>query len=63
MIAEIGHFALILAFGVALFQMIVPMIGAAKGWTPWMESATRSGGPIRINRDCLCRPDGGFCDI
>jgi cytochrome c-type biogenesis protein CcmF len=28
MIAELGHFALILAFAVALIQMIVPMIGA-----------------------------------
>ncbi|MTH77471.1 heme lyase CcmF/NrfE family subunit [Paracoccus aestuariivivens] len=37
--AEIGHFALILAFAVAVFQMIVPMIGAAKGWTGWIESA------------------------
>ncbi|HWL55064.1 MAG TPA: hypothetical protein VNQ78_00145, partial [Paracoccus sp. (in: a-proteobacteria)] len=37
--AEIGHFALILAFAVAMFQMVVPMIGAAKGWTGWIESA------------------------
>ncbi|WCR12376.1 heme lyase CcmF/NrfE family subunit [Paracoccus stylophorae] len=39
MIAEIGHFALTLAFAVALYQMIVPMIGAARGWTGWMDSA------------------------
>lgn len=39
MIAEFGHFALILAFTVALYQMIVPMIGAAKGWQGWMDSA------------------------
>ncbi|SIS72627.1 heme lyase CcmF/NrfE family subunit [Paracoccus saliphilus] len=39
MIAEFGHFALILAFAVALYQMIVPMIGAAKGWQGWMDSA------------------------
>jgi len=37
--AEIGHFALILAFAVAVFQMTVPMIGAAKGWAGWIESA------------------------
>ena len=37
--AEIGHFALILAFAVAIFQMVVPMIGAHKGWTGWIESA------------------------
>ncbi|MDO5630480.1 MAG: heme lyase CcmF/NrfE family subunit [Paracoccus sp. (in: a-proteobacteria)] len=39
MIAEFGHFALILAFMVALYQMIVPMIGASRGWTAWMDSA------------------------
>lgn len=39
MIAEFGHFALILALAVAIFQMIVPMIGAAKNWPGWMESA------------------------
>ena len=37
--AEIGHFALILAFAVAMFQMVVPMIGAAKGWSGWIDSA------------------------
>lgn len=39
MIAENGHFALILAFAVSLFQMIIPLVGASKGWTPWIESA------------------------
>ena len=39
MIAEYGHVALILAFAAALFQMVVPMIGAAKGWRGWMDSA------------------------
>ena len=39
MIAEFGHFALTLAFAVALYQMIVPMIGAAKGRQGWMDSA------------------------
>ncbi|AGT09186.1 heme lyase CcmF/NrfE family subunit [Paracoccus aminophilus] len=39
MIAEIGHFALILAFAVAIFQMIVPLIGASRGWSPWIEAA------------------------
>ena len=39
MIAEFGHFALILAFALSLYQMIVPMIGAAKGWHGWMDSA------------------------
>ncbi len=39
MITELGHFALLLAFGVALVQMVVPMIGAAKGWPGWMAVA------------------------
>ncbi|MBV0890411.1 heme lyase CcmF/NrfE family subunit [Paracoccus sp. Z118] len=39
MIAELGHFALVLSLAVALFQMIVPMVGAAKGWGAWMDSA------------------------
>ncbi|MBC9245629.1 heme lyase CcmF/NrfE family subunit [Paracoccus sp. 11-3] len=39
MIAEFGHFALILAFMVSLFQMTVPLVGAAKGWLGWMDSA------------------------
>ena len=36
MITELGHFALILAFGIAVVQMIVPLIGAHKGWRSWM---------------------------
>ncbi len=36
MIAELGHFALILAFCVALIQMVIPLIGAQKGWSGWM---------------------------
>ncbi|MFT5066538.1 MAG: cytochrome c-type biogenesis protein CcmF [Yoonia sp.] len=39
MIIELGHFALILAFGVALIQMIVPMVGAATGRRNWMAIA------------------------
>ncbi len=39
MITELGHFALILALGVAIVQMIVPLIGAWKGWTGWMAVA------------------------
>ncbi|MBE3637089.1 heme lyase CcmF/NrfE family subunit [Mangrovicoccus algicola] len=39
MIAELGHFALILAAFVALFQAVVPFIGAARGWTGWMAAA------------------------
>ncbi|MEM7237698.1 MAG: heme lyase CcmF/NrfE family subunit [Pseudomonadota bacterium] len=40
MIAELGHFALTLAFAVALFQMTVPLIGASRGWTDWMRVAS-----------------------
>ncbi|MFZ2871443.1 heme lyase CcmF/NrfE family subunit [Zavarzinia sp.] len=39
MIAELGHFALILAFIVALVQGIVPMAGAARGHGPSMKLA------------------------
>ncbi|MCZ0962200.1 heme lyase CcmF/NrfE family subunit [Paracoccus benzoatiresistens] len=39
MTAEFGHFALILAFAVSLYQMVVPMVGASKGWGGWMDSA------------------------
>ncbi len=39
MTAELGHFSLILAFIVAIVQMILPMIGAQKGWTGWMDVA------------------------
>ncbi|WP_298857189.1 heme lyase CcmF/NrfE family subunit [uncultured Sulfitobacter sp.] len=39
MITELGHFALMLAFGVAVIQMIVPLVGAAKGWSGWMAVA------------------------
>ena len=37
MTAEIGHFSLIMALVVAIIQMIVPMVGAHKGWSNWME--------------------------
>ncbi|MDP3863042.1 MAG: heme lyase CcmF/NrfE family subunit [Phaeovulum sp.] len=36
MLNELGHFALILAFAVALVQSSVPLIGAQKGWAGWM---------------------------
>ena len=39
MITELGHFALILAFMVAIFQAVVPLIGAHKRWPGWMASA------------------------
>ncbi|MEM8629786.1 MAG: heme lyase CcmF/NrfE family subunit [Pseudomonadota bacterium] len=39
MIAELGHFALILAFALSLVQTVVPMVGAHKGWSGWMATA------------------------
>ncbi|SLN16335.1 heme lyase CcmF/NrfE family subunit [Roseisalinus antarcticus] len=39
MITELGHFALVLGFGLALVQMIVPLVGAHKGWRGWMAVA------------------------
>jgi cytochrome c-type biogenesis protein CcmF len=38
-IAELGHFVLILAFATALFQLAVPMIGAARGERNLMQSS------------------------
>ena len=39
MITELGHFALLLALGVAIIQTIVPLVGAHKGWSGWMAVA------------------------
>ncbi len=39
MIVEFGHFALILAFAVAIVQAVVPLVGAQKGWRGWMALA------------------------
>ncbi len=39
MITELGHFALILAFLVAIVQTVVPQVGAAKRWNGWMVFA------------------------
>jgi len=39
MIAEIGHFALVLALAVAFIQATVPLIGASRGNAAWMGLA------------------------
>jgi cytochrome c-type biogenesis protein CcmF len=39
MVTELGHFALVLAFAVAIFQMVVPLVGAHKRWPGWMAVA------------------------
>ncbi len=38
MYAELGHFALILAFAVACVQTAVPLVGASRGWRNWMAA-------------------------
>ena len=38
MIAEIGHFALILALIVAVIQGVLPLVGAARGISSWMAA-------------------------
>ncbi|WP_371056672.1 heme lyase CcmF/NrfE family subunit [Rhodosalinus sp. K401] len=39
MITELGHFALVLAFLVAIFQTVVPLVGAHRRWPGWMAVA------------------------
>ena len=39
MIVELGHFLLILGLMVALFQTVVPLVGAARGNAQWMNFA------------------------
>jgi cytochrome c-type biogenesis protein CcmF len=40
MIAETGHFALVLALFVALLQSTLPLVGAARGQSQWMALAS-----------------------
>ena len=42
MIPELGHFALILALCLAIVQGTLPLVGASKGITPWMQLARRA---------------------
>ncbi len=42
MIPEIGHFALALTLALALFQSVVPILGASRGNLLWMRSAQAS---------------------
>ena len=44
MLVELGHFALILAFGVAILQSIVPLWGANRGHAGWMAFAGHAAG-------------------
>ena len=42
MIAEIGHFAILLAFAIALLQSVIPLVGAQKNWAGWMQFGSSS---------------------
>jgi len=42
MIAELGHFALILALCMAILQGTMPLVGAHRGWYAWMNIAPRA---------------------
>ncbi len=42
MIAEIGHFALVLALAFAVFQSVVPLVGAQRGDAAMMQTAVPS---------------------
>ena len=46
MIAELGHFALIISLAMALLQSVVPMIGSFKGFNSWM----RLGGSLSFGQ-------------
>ena len=46
MIAELGHFALVLALAVALWQMIVPMWGAHTGHAAAMRALAELREPV-----------------
>ena len=37
MIAELGHFALIIALAMAVLQSVVPMVGSFRGYSNWMR--------------------------
>ena len=39
MITELGHFALVLALGVAVLQSVLPLVGAWRRWPAWMSVA------------------------
>ncbi|MBL4873390.1 MAG: heme lyase CcmF/NrfE family subunit [Rhodobacteraceae bacterium] len=40
MTAELGHYALIIAFTISIAQSIIPLIGAQRDWHDWMRFAT-----------------------
>ena len=42
MFIELGHFAIVLAFALSLVQVVVPLIGAQKNWSGWMQLASNT---------------------
>ena len=44
MIAEFGHFVLVLALMTSIAQTVVPLVGAQKGWVDWMRVGTPTAG-------------------
>ena len=57
MLGEVGHFALILALGVALIQATLPLLGAQRGYGPWIGLATPTAltqcGLVLLSFACL----------
>ena len=50
MSAELGHFALTLAFAVALFQVVVPLVMALGGLVSLTDRRYRGGAAVRRRR-------------
>ncbi|TVQ55688.1 MAG: heme lyase CcmF/NrfE family subunit [Rhodobacteraceae bacterium] len=48
MVAELGHFLLVIAFAVSLFASVAPMVGAHKGWSDWMAMATPASSALFV---------------
>ena len=64
MIAELGHFALVLAMMVAIAQSIVPMIGAYQNNIPWMRFGNHSAmGQFLLVAISFGLFDACLCDV
>ena len=58
-IAEIGHFALILALGVALYQFVVPLWGAQRGDVAAMRAGI-SAALLQLVQESVMEADALF---
>src|SRR5690606_16015828 len=56
---EIGHFCLILGFGLAIVQSVVPMLGSATGNRVWMAAAR----PLALGQFVLAAISFGFLTL